>query len=56
VKAPNSGKGILSKTNLPFDEEFDEKVSILMTRRETKENQVLFYLNSLIFIIYPLFI
>ena len=45
VKAPNSGKGILSKTNLPFDEEFDEKVSILMTRRQTKEikSKPLFY-------------
>ena len=37
VKAPNSGKGILSKTNLPFDEEFDERVSVIMTRRQTLE-------------------
>ena len=37
VKAPNSGKGILSKTSLPFDEEFDERVSVIMTRRQTEE-------------------
>ncbi len=37
VKAPNSGKGILSKTDLPFDEEFDERISVIMTRRQTKE-------------------
>jgi hypothetical protein len=37
VKAPNSGSGILSKTNLPFHDEFDEKISVLMTRRQTKE-------------------
>jgi len=37
VKSPSSGKGILSKTNLPFDKEFDEKVSVLMTRRQTKK-------------------
>jgi|LGVF01.2.fsa_nt_gb hypothetical protein len=37
VKAPNSGKGILSKTNLQIDEVFDEKISVLMTRRQTNE-------------------
>lgn len=37
VKAPNSCNGILSKTDLSFDEEFDEKVSVIMTRRQTKE-------------------
>jgi hypothetical protein len=37
VKAPNSGTGILSKTDLPTDQEFDEIVSVLMTRRQTNE-------------------
>jgi len=37
VKAPNRGNGLLFKTNLPFDEEFDERISMLMTRRQTKE-------------------
>lgn len=37
VKAPNSGTGILSKTGLPIDQEFDEVVSVLMTRRQTNE-------------------
>ncbi len=37
VKASNSGRGILSKTNLPVGREFDETVTILMTRRQTKE-------------------
>jgi len=37
VKASDVGKGILSKTELPVGEEFDEMVSILMTRRQTNE-------------------
>ncbi len=37
VKTPNSGYGILSKTNLPINTIFDEKISILMTRRSTNE-------------------
>ncbi|MBI9015228.1 MAG: IS4 family transposase [Clostridiales bacterium] len=37
VKACDVCKGILSKTELPVGEEFDEVVSILMTRRQTKE-------------------
>lgn len=37
VKSQNLGKGILSKTDLPVGREFDEIVSVLMTRRQTKE-------------------
>ncbi len=37
VKARDKGNGILSKTDLPVGEEFDETVSVLMTRRQTKE-------------------
>lgn len=37
VKAGDVGKGILSKVDLPEGEEFDEIVSVLMTRRQTKE-------------------
>lgn len=37
VKAPNSGKGMLSKTDLPVNQEFDEEISVLMTRRQTNE-------------------
>ena len=37
VKARDVGRGILSKTELPVGEEFDEIVSVLMTRRQTKE-------------------
>ena len=35
VKAPNSGTGILSKTGLPVDKEFDEIICVQMTRRQT---------------------
>lgn len=37
VKASNIGKGILSKVDLPIGEEFDQIISILMTRRQTKQ-------------------
>lgn len=37
VKAPNSGSGILSKTGLPVNAEFDEIVTVKMTRRQTNE-------------------
>ena len=37
VKAGDVSKGILSKVDLPEGEEFDEIVSVLMTRRQTKE-------------------
>lgn len=37
VKASNVGKGLLCKADLPVDDEFDKTVSILMTRRQTKE-------------------
>ena len=37
VKAPNSGSGILSKTGLPVNVEFDEIVTVKMTRRQTNE-------------------
>ncbi|MEA1975113.1 MAG: IS4 family transposase [Bacillota bacterium] len=37
VKAPSSKTGILSKTDLPINEECDEIISVLMTRRQTKE-------------------
>lgn len=37
VKGSDRNKGILSKTNLPINKEFDEIVSILMTRRWTNE-------------------
>lgn len=37
VKAPNSGTGILSKTQLPINTEFDEVITVEMTRRQTKE-------------------
>ena len=37
VKANNGGRGILTKTDLPVGKEFDEIVSVLMTRRNTKE-------------------
>ena len=39
VKAPNSGTGILSKTGLPVDKEFDEEVTILMTRKQNKKTK-----------------
>jgi len=39
VKAPNAGRSLLSKTGLPIDREFDETVSVLMTRRQTKETK-----------------
>ena len=44
VKAPNSGTGILSKAGLPVDKEFDEEVTILLTRKQNKKN---FLLNDL---------
>jgi len=37
VKAPSSKTGILSKTDLAINEEYDEIISVLMTRRQTKE-------------------
>lgn len=37
VKACDIGKGILSKAELPIGQEFDEIVSVLMTRRQTNE-------------------
>lgn len=37
VKAPNVGKGLLSKTGFPINEAFDKKVSVLMTRRQTNK-------------------
>lgn len=37
VKACDITKGILSKTDLPSGQEFDEIVSVLMTRRQTNE-------------------
>ncbi len=37
VKAPDSGKGLLSKVDLPINKEFDKIVSVLMTRRNTKK-------------------
>jgi hypothetical protein len=37
VKASNIGKGLLSKVALPIGEEFDEIISILMTRQQTNE-------------------
>ena len=37
VRASNIKAGILSKVDLPSNQEFDKKVSILMTRRQTKE-------------------
>lgn len=37
VKACDIAKGILSKTDLPSGQEFDETVSVLMTRRQTNE-------------------
>ena len=37
VKARNKGNGILSKTDLPVGEEFDETVSVLMTRQQTNK-------------------
>lgn len=37
VKASNIGKGLLSKIDLPTDEEFDRKIDVLMTRRQTNE-------------------
>lgn len=37
VKATDSGKGILSKVDLPVGREFDEVVSVLMTRRSTND-------------------
>ena len=37
VKAPNSGTGILSKTGLPSDREFDEMITVHMTRSQAKE-------------------
>ena len=37
VRSSDVKAGILSKTGLPSGEEFDERVSILMTRRQTKE-------------------
>ncbi len=36
VKASTLGRGILSKTSLPINKIFDETVSILMTRSQTK--------------------
>lgn len=35
VKASNSGTGLLSKTDLPTGQAFDETNSVLMTRRQT---------------------
>lgn len=37
MKASDIGKGILSKTGLSVGAEFDETVSVLMTRRQTNE-------------------
>lgn len=37
VKGSNMNKGILSKTNLPINREFDETISFFMTRRQTNE-------------------
>jgi IS4 transposase len=37
VKAPNNGAGLLSNTDLPVNKEFDEVVSVLMTRKQTNE-------------------
>ena len=37
VKASNIGKGILSKVDLPIGEEFDKRISSLMTRRQTND-------------------
>lgn len=37
VKGSDRKNGILSKTNLPLNKEFDETISLLMTRRQTKE-------------------
>ena len=39
VKSPGGKSGILSKTNLPVDEEFDEIISILMTRKQNKKTK-----------------
>lgn len=37
VRASNIRHGILTKIEVPFNQEFDETISILMTRRQTKE-------------------
>lgn len=37
VKAPNSSTGILAKTGLPINDEFDQVISVFMTRRQTNE-------------------
>jgi len=39
VKSPGSKTGILAKTKLPVDEEFDEIVSVLMTRKQNKKTK-----------------